>query len=962
MAAVGNKMAAGLVQVARPDAAAQVEDPSTKTQALAGDQSALQELILTCNQDGMDALRAGKQDQAFEQFKYAEAMLLASQDDNNMSLLSVTCNNLGCYYKKVGKFHGALSYLRRALKMEVELDTDMVTVAGTHLNLCAVLSKLEKHEKAVQHALCALELMSNRITFAEHEVTTDDHVVLAIAYHNVAMEREFLQQWDQAATCFQTGYQASRRLLGEHHPLSVTLGNNCEAALKKARINAKVIRRTAAVEEPEEPVAATPDPLAGLPQIPTSAAALDMQQSPMRSTNSVRAEANDWMRSEEAQWANFAAATLGSAADRSTPATPTTGARDLTLASPLSQGERSLPPLKCGERTLAALEEMKNFSFPMPRAYDMGIFRLDGPAPRGKIMKQTALTQALEDHPEALMDLIDAEGVGNHAIGTSANDFRPNRSMKRSTRTSRMVRRTGVFNETSNRDRVTQDKINKLQMREGGQMSSLATQTIAAERIQNVWRHWRKYCQQNSEWMTVTWICATMIQSHWRSYHVRRKRLDATAITLQRHFRGVLVRNVLKKHTAAVTIQRRAIGMITREKLRRLHVAATHIQRMTRGALTRKRFRAWKSWKLGVIITLQRLLRVYIAKGITNRLRTERRQREIYITSIINMQRFFRGWKGRQRCAEVRELHRTQQGFRRAATKIQSLYRYSRASKRVHHLRDDRVAEMGQAVTVIRKVWIGRRMRRSYLDLKAEHKSMEASIITVQRYMRGCMCRLKMWREVVRQEEEQWGANFIQCVWRGYLGRVRWESAYEDMWRREMAAAMLARNLRGWLARLKVRRAKRVIARREFEHARARFRAAQRLQALVRGVQVRKVTSVNYARARMAAVAIQRIARGRALRVRLWNQIAEHKAVTIQAAARRFLVRSRAVHLAAKVVVIQRAWRRWLRLPPSLRAARAAKAEARKAGASRIQQCFREFSSRKAIKRIKAGGLPALAS
>merc|ERR1719372_14271 len=113
----------------------------------------------------MDALRKGQHKAAFEQFKYAEAILIANQtESDHMSLLAVTCNNLGCYYKKVGKLHGALSYLRKALKIEVSLQTDDVTVAGTHLNICAILSKLEKHDKAVQHASCALDLISHRVS------------------------------------------------------------------------------------------------------------------------------------------------------------------------------------------------------------------------------------------------------------------------------------------------------------------------------------------------------------------------------------------------------------------------------------------------------------------------------------------------------------------------------------------------------------------------------------------------------------------------------------------------------------------------------------------------------------------------------------------------------------------------------------------------------------------------------
>jgi hypothetical protein len=69
----------------------------------------------------------------FSGYESSHALL---QGDST-SLLATTCNNLGCYYKKawgrrqlshvptifgdfwqVGKFHGALSYLRRALKLE----------------------------------------------------------------------------------------------------------------------------------------------------------------------------------------------------------------------------------------------------------------------------------------------------------------------------------------------------------------------------------------------------------------------------------------------------------------------------------------------------------------------------------------------------------------------------------------------------------------------------------------------------------------------------------------------------------------------------------------------------------------------------------------------------------------------------------------------------------------------------
>ncbi|CAE7233039.1 FBXO21 [Symbiodinium natans] len=204
-------------------------------------------LVMSCNRDGMEALRKGQSKAAFEQFKYAEAILIANQAESGTSLAAVTCNNLGCYYKKVGKLHGALSYLRRALQMEVDLGTDEVTLAGTHLNVCAILSKLEKHDKAVQHALQALELIDRKTSAVDPaDVSADDYSVLAIAYHNVAVERDLLQQYDKAASAFYQGFQVAKRCLGEDHPLTVTLGKNADAVLLKSQRHTKVSSATSA--------------------------------------------------------------------------------------------------------------------------------------------------------------------------------------------------------------------------------------------------------------------------------------------------------------------------------------------------------------------------------------------------------------------------------------------------------------------------------------------------------------------------------------------------------------------------------------------------------------------------------------------------------------------------------------------------------------------------------------------
>merc|ERR1719399_2238724 len=121
-------------------------------------------------------------------------------------------------------------------------------------------------------------------------------------------------------------------------------------------------------------------------------------------------------------------------------------------------------------------------------------------------------------------------------------------------------------------------------------------------------------------------------------------------------------------------------------------------------------------------------------------------------------------------------------------------------------MRHVRLQGMNKAATVVRKHWLGYITRKRYLDLRQEFLLHVDSIVTVQRYVRGFLVRLRMWRDAIRAEEELWAAVEIQRVWRGYLGRLRWEQRYEELWSREMAARRLQRYVRGWLARSRAHR------------------------------------------------------------------------------------------------------------------------------------------------------------
>ncbi|CAE7021747.1 MYO5B, partial [Symbiodinium sp. CCMP2456] len=403
--------------------------------------------------------------------------------------------------------------------------------------------------------------------------------------------------------------------------------------------------------------------------------------------------------------------------------------------------------------------------------------------------------------------------------------------------------------------------------------------------------------QDNSDWLVTTWIAATMIQARWRCYHVKRKKLDKASTTIQRIIRAFLVRRLLSKRRKAIVIQRHARGVITRNRLRAKHRAAVKAQSLIRGFLGRRRVKKKRLGMDQLALTIQCAVRCHQARRRVQVRRDAAADAKARVAGAVNIQRIYRGIQGRNQATEKLAEYNTAMEQHRAATKLPAMARRDAAIKRVDKIRLDKFEEMNKAATTIRKLWKGKKTRRKYQQLMEEFARHVDNVITIQRYARGFLVRLRMWRQAVRAEEELWASLEIQRVWRGYLGRVKWEAKYEEVWQKEMAAAMIERNIRGWLARAKVGRIRRRIARAEFERARKRFRAAQRIQALVRGVLVRIRFVRRYARARTAAVRIQRVARGHALRKRLWHQVKAQKATYIEAHARGFLVKRRRLHL-----------------------------------------------------------------
>ena len=72
--------------------------------------------------------------------------------------MAITYNNLACYYKSIDKPRSALIYLEKALEIESTMQ-ELSFKADTHLNTCAVLSMMKRHDLAKDHAQNAIMIV-----------------------------------------------------------------------------------------------------------------------------------------------------------------------------------------------------------------------------------------------------------------------------------------------------------------------------------------------------------------------------------------------------------------------------------------------------------------------------------------------------------------------------------------------------------------------------------------------------------------------------------------------------------------------------------------------------------------------------------------------------------------------------------------------------------------------------------
>lgn len=206
-----------------------------------------------CNLLAMTYLQQDAYPMAAELLKKAEILT-----EHDLSGRAVTYNNFACYSRQQGKLHAALMYLQKALKIEQKLEM-VENPADTHLNLCAVMSQLGQHRAALEHSQAALTLLQQELFNAAGSgeaagaeappapaaPKADRVAVLAICYHNIGVECEFLKHYQASLQAYTKGVEIASVYLGDEHGITGTLKRS-QATAKKVIARAQAAAEKAA--------------------------------------------------------------------------------------------------------------------------------------------------------------------------------------------------------------------------------------------------------------------------------------------------------------------------------------------------------------------------------------------------------------------------------------------------------------------------------------------------------------------------------------------------------------------------------------------------------------------------------------------------------------------------------------------------------------------------------------------
>uniref|UniRef100_A0A8D2N976 Calponin-homology (CH) domain-containing protein n=1 Tax=Zonotrichia albicollis TaxID=44394 RepID=A0A8D2N976_ZONAL len=401
---------------------------------------------------------------------------------------------------------------------------------------------------------------------------------------------------------------------------------------------------------------------------------------------------------------------------------------------------------------------------------------------------------------------------------------------------------------------------------------------------------------------------AAIIQSYYRMHKQQRdfRKLLLATRQIQQWFRAckerdAQVHNYMVMKNAVLHIQAAFRGMKTRRLIRTMNESAVIIQRRFRTFLERKRFLSIKS----AAIVIQRKYRATKLANI---------QRQKYL-SLLNatviIQSAYRGFVVRKKMQQMHQaatviqamvrmhkIYTSYQALRLASVIIQQRYRAYREGKRER----EKYLKLHNSVLLLQAAYRGMKTR---CFLKRQH---EAALIIQRNY--------RMYRQCCHYRRVQWAAQLIQRRYRAH--RLR-KIAVEHYTSLKKAATCIQRAFRDMRVRKQQQEMHRAatVLQKNFKAFRERQRylslkaATLVFQRRYRALVLARQHALEYHSLRRAAIHIQAVYRG--VRVRRSLKHMHSAASTIQAAYRMLRDRRAYQNMRVAAMLIQNYYRCYLK-------------------------------------------------
>lgn len=183
-------------------------------------------------------------------------LVLANNYPLNL-IANETCevyNTLACALRKHGKPKIAKKYAMKALALANSFKTSEKIASSIYLNLCAIFSSLNQHKEASVYCSQAVQLAQEDLLNLKLSQPDQDYqqevAVLAVAYHNLGVEEEYLRHYEVALAWYRKAIKfLEKHASASHMPMLEEFRKSYEDAQKTCKKKFQKIRLERSLKE-----------------------------------------------------------------------------------------------------------------------------------------------------------------------------------------------------------------------------------------------------------------------------------------------------------------------------------------------------------------------------------------------------------------------------------------------------------------------------------------------------------------------------------------------------------------------------------------------------------------------------------------------------------------------------------------------------------------------------------------